>query len=441
MRTHLTPFIVLLAAACAGTAGNDADGQDLAPAVVGASPEAHLSHTLPRGGSSTLSFRTLKNATCLLRPASEAPGAAEHLKLYADDDGIARLGLTDTGGNLDKLDMAVDCADDAGRVMTHALHLATADGVRGQAPAAFNHAGKVKLAAPARDPAALSEAEIHAAGYPPRPDAASAPKQYANWIKLVNSGATVITPHAVKDPSRVHGPVTSNANGSSTNWSGYVISTPGSAPQYGEIFGAWRVPQVYSPGGFWSSTYSSFWVGIDGWGTPDVVQAGTDENAYNYFWVAFHSYGAWTEWYPYSSVSISNFSVNPGDNIYCWVWVDTSAGAWAPNGNVGWFYVWNTTQNVASGYLSTVAPSGTVFNGHQAEWVMERPQVGGSITQLANYSWAQIYDAWAYDYAYKTHYYQSDSSWNLTMVNGNDVLSTVAPADSMTMNFTWHNYQ
>ena len=429
-----------LAAACAGNTGTDSAADDLAPASVGAAPAAALSHTLPRGGSSTLSFRTLKNATCFLRPASEAPGAAEHLKVYSDDDGIARLGMTDIGGNIDKADVAIDCADESGHTFSHKVHLTTADGVRGQAPAPVSRAGKQSLAAPAKDPALMTAEEVAAANYPPRPDAATAPKQYDNWLKLVHSGATVINPHRVSDASRVHGPVVSNYSGSSSNWSGYVITTPGSASQYGEIFGAWRVPQVYSPGGFWSSTYSSFWVGIDGWGTPDVVQAGTDENAYNYFWVAFHSYGAWTEWYPYSSVSISNFSVNPGDNIYCWVWVSNSSGAWAP-GNVGWFYVWNTTQNIVSGYLSTVAPAGTVFNGHQAEWVMERPQVNGSITQLANYSWAQLYDAWAYDYSNHAHYYQGDSSWNLSMTNGSTVLSTVAPVDSMTMNFTWHNYQ
>jgi hypothetical protein len=95
---------------------------------------------------------------------------------------------------------------------------------------------------------------------------------------------------------------------------------------------------------------------------------------------------------------------------------------------------------VMTGRLSTTAPNGTVFNGHQAEWVMERPTVNGSLSSLADYYAAQIFDAWAYDFADNAHYYTSDTSTNITMYNGNDELSSVAPVNSMTMQFTWHNY-
>jgi hypothetical protein len=179
---------------------------------------------------------------------------------------------------------------------------------------------------------------------------------------------------------------------------------------------------------------------MDGWGTPDVVQAGTEQNSETIFGIQASSYGAWTEWYPYNMQSISNFPVNPGDEIYTWVWVGTQDDRWSATGGYGWYYLWNRTENVVAAYLSTQAPSGTTFNGHQAEWVMERPSILGSVSSLANYSSAQLFDAQAWDFTGATHYYGSDRSIQLSMYDGSDLLSTVAPVDQTTMQFTWHNY-
>ena len=431
---RISPAVLLVAAACGGVASDNAAQDDLAPATVGATPQGRLKHALPPKGASTLSFRTLPNATCTIRPANEAPGAQERLKLYADDHGLARLHIQDTAGQIQGADFALDCVNPAGRTITHALRLDVVAGARPQAPAKYETAGLKRLPAPDKDPRSMSPAEIAARGYPPRPDAAQLPAQYQKWEAMVRSAPAVLDPVRVDD-GRKH-----SYYGSSSNWSGYVITTGASAPQYGEIFGAWRVPQAYAEGGFWHLNYSSLWVGMDGWGTPDVVQDGTDQNTQTIFWAQFSSYGAWTEWYPYTSQSVSNFPVNPGDTIWAWTWVGTSNDTWSATGGVGWFYLYNASQNVSSGYISTAAPSGTYFNGHQAEWVMERPTVGGSVANLANYSSATIFDAWAYDFAYNAHYYGSDASWNLSMYNGSDLLSTVAPVDSMTMQFAWHNY-
>ena len=428
---RISPLVLL--AACGGIVQAQDNADDLAPASVTATPQARLMHALPPRGSSTLSFRTLPNATCTLRPASEAPGAQERLKLYADDHGLARVHLEDTQGVAQSAQLALDCVTAQGRSFTHALSVSVSAAARGQAPAPYETAGLRHLPAPDKDPRSMTAAEVAARGYPPRPDPDQLPAQYAKWAQMLSKAPAVIDAVRVDD-GRKHG------NATSSNWSGYVIATPSSASQYGEIFGAWYVPRAYAQGGFWHLNYSSFWVGMDGWGTPDVVQAGTDSNTETIFWVQASSYGAWTEWYPLSSASISNFPVNPGDLIYCWVWVGNAQDAWTPSGGVGWFYVWNVTQNVVAAYLSTAAPSGTYFNGHQAEWVMERPSVGGSVTSLANYSSATLFDAWAYDYAGHAHDYGSDYSVNLSMYNGNDLLSTVTPVDSMTMNFYWHNY-
>jgi len=438
----LTPLVLISVAACAG---GDIPGSiegDLGPAQVSASIEARVTHALPPGGSSTASIRTLPDATCTVRPEGEAVGANPHLQLYSDDTGIARLGLHDNGGIEQSGNLYLDCADSIGNTITHTLVLNVINGARGQSPAVYASASARPLPALDKAPLELSDEEVAARGYPPRPDAVNAPAQYQKWLALVNSQPAVIAPRLVANPSRTHGPShTDNSFGTSNNWSGYVISTPASAVQYGEIFGAWSVPRGYAQSGFWHLNHSSLWVGIDGWGTPDVVQAGTDQNTETVAWVQVSSYDAWTEWYPLSSQDISNFPVNPGDEIYTWVWVGNAAGAWMPKGGVGWFLVWNTTQNVITPHLSTAAPSGTVFNGHQAEWIMERPTVNGSLATLTDYATAEVTDAWAYDFADKAHYYTSDTSVGLSMYNGSDLLSSVAPVDSMSMEFTWHNYQ
>jgi hypothetical protein len=440
MSLRLAPVALLILAACSSgpdRAEVSASSTSIAP------PTVRVTHLLPRGGESTASIHTLPNAVCTL----SAPGRTEHLTVFADDDGVARLHLQHSDLSVDHGDLTLACADDSGAQLTHVIDVRVDDSAVSQLPEPYLKAGKPTLPALDVDPMSLTREEIVARSYPPRPDPAQAPAQYARWLDLIARRPTILTPHVVSDPARVHGPVrggdvrTSDGTGTSNNWSGYVITTPASATKYAEIFGAWDVPRAYSQSGFESWHHSTLWVGIDGWGTPDVVQAGTDQDTLTAFWVQTSSYDAWTEWYPLSSATISNFPVNPGDDVEVWTWVGTSTGAYSATGNVGWFYLWNATENVVASYLHTTAPSGTTFNGHTAEWVMERPTVDGSLSTLANYSAAEIYDAWAYDYNGGLHLYTSDSSTQVAMYNGNDLLSTVAPVSTYAMEFTWHNYQ
>jgi hypothetical protein len=61
----------------------------------------------------------------------------------------------------------------------------------------------------------------------------------------------------------------------STNWSGYVISTPTPAPlTFTQATGSWRVPKVVCTRG---GTSAAFWVGIGGStpSAPALEQLGT----------------------------------------------------------------------------------------------------------------------------------------------------------------------
>jgi hypothetical protein len=447
MRTDLRRFLLSLALLAACSQAENSDGAAADPpassdlvATLGEAPMAQLVHRMPPGSTSTLSLRTLPDAVCALSVPGSGADATHVLRVYSDDDGVARV-------QLDHLDEAVrlgslqlDCRDDAGRTFTHDVSVVIDDQAVVQAPVRYRTAGKPTL--PVLDPgAALTDAELDARHYPPRPDAAASPAQREVWSRLVTSAPTVVAPHLVSTEARTH----STAN-TSNNWSGYVVTSPSSAPIYAWIYGEWHVPRAYAESGFASWDHSSFWVGIDGWGSNDVVQDGTDQDTLTAFWIQTSSYDAWVEWYPLNSNVISNFPVNPGDLIHAWTWLTDGSGNYTPTPTVGRYYLWNETENVYV-YTSIDIPSGAKFSGHQAEWIMERPTVLGSVSSLANYASARLTNALVYDLAGSSHLYGGDSSdvsHQVTMIdkdNGNAVLSTVAPVNGSTMAFTFHAHE
>ncbi len=431
-------------AGCTGADGSPSAGTGAAIAVVSATAQTRIVHELPPGGSSTASIRTLPNAVCKLRPAGVPADSQKQLRLFSDDDGIVRVHMQHVDRSVLSGDLLLDCVDDAGTRLEHTIAVSIRDDAASQAPAHYSSFGKPLLPILDVDPMSLSAEEIHARHYPPRPNPITNQAEYSRWLDLVNSAPTMVAPHLIDDVESVHGPAHSNQPGTSNNWSGYVITTAKSASKFAWIYGEWRVPRAYAESGFASWDHSTMWVGIDGWGSADVVQDGTDQDTLTGFWIQTSSYDAWTEWYPINSQTVSNFPVNPGDDIRAWTWVLDSGGHYSNSPTVGWYYLWNATENCAV-ELSTNEPSGTVFDGHAAEWVMERPTVLGSIASLAQYaSPTSLTGALAYDLNGATHYYTSDTSWQVTMVdnsNHNAVLSTVKPLSSSTMAFSWVNHE
>lgn len=127
---------------------------------------------------------------------------------------------------------------------------------------------------------------------------------------------------------------------------------------------------------------SSSWVGIDGSGSLDVLQAGTASDAS----CQSQDYYAWYEWYSDETgqkqgpeVQIGGFAISPGDDIWIEVW-NTSA----TQGNA-YIFSYATGQAVN---LSFPAPSGTQLVGNTAEWVVERPGNldNDNLTTLADYA-------------------------------------------------------
>jgi len=98
-----------------------------------------------------------------------------------------------------------------------------------------------------------------------------------------------------------------NGNNSSTNWSGYAVT--GAADSITMAQGSWTVPAVTC--GSSETSYSAFWVGIDGFTSTTVEQTGTDSDCSK----GVPTYYAWFEFYPKASKDISTLAIHAGDKV------------------------------------------------------------------------------------------------------------------------------
>lgn len=270
---------------------------------------------------------------------------------------------------------------------------------------ATNLAGATTSVAPPDGFNALeaSDAELAMYGFPPRPDSSLAPQAYATWSKAMLASKTRVFPQ-LKQTNRFAGPTraavpntaavkeASAGTGYSDNWSGPVdfsgATSYNSTSTFYYILSDFVVPvaeqAIGACTGSWD--YEVSWVGIDGDGSSDVLQAGTQSDAYCSGSTKATFYSFWYEWYPYGWVDVSNFPVTAGDDVFVEVW-HTSA-------TQGYAYMVNyqTNQAVEIGFT---APSGTKLVGNSAEWIVERPSVG-TLATLTNYISDYFSDCYAY---------------------------------------------
>jgi hypothetical protein len=147
----------------------------------------------------------------------------------------------------------------------------------------------------------------------------------------------------------------------STNWSGYAVSTAAGAVT--DVAGKWVVPAVTGTG----TGYSSAWVGIDGFNSPTVEQIGTDSDVVN----GVPQYYAWFEMYPSGSVLVP-LSIHAGDTISA----DVSYAS-------GKFTLSLTDVTTGQSYTTTQAAPGAQRSS--AEWIMEAPSSFFGVLPLANF--------------------------------------------------------
>ncbi len=123
-------------------------------------------------------------------------------------------------------------------------------------------------------------------------------------IGLVASpAATASTNNATAAVVRV--PFRGISNSTSSNWSGYAAH--GAADSFTSVSASWVQPVGKCTR---KSTYSAFWVGLDGYSSSTVEQTGSEVDCTG----GSPRYYAWFEMYPASSVNFTN-TVSPGDHF------------------------------------------------------------------------------------------------------------------------------
>lgn len=356
-------------------------------------------YTAMPGNATAIHIRTMANAECALHP-EDANDGGQSMKLFGDDDGVVRFQVRPASASDQTARFVVECEAD-GKVMAHPIELRAASepSPAFPAPAAWqpNPVRQTGVLRPALegDPMLLSDSELRQRGYPYRPDPQKAPGAYAGWLAAVSRPSVRITPRLVARPDRFHGPARIIPQ---NNWCGFALA--GGASPFNWVMGEWTVPAVVpEPAQFAfgsTATHSSLWIGLDGDGSSDVVQDGTEQAASLYFgglWTV-QSYYAWYEWYPVAEQAIANFPINPNDNIFSEVAVIGADGLRDANGNTGWFYLENLSTNpVQVVTFETPMPGNTAFFGSSADWIMERPTVNGALADLSNFGWASMWSA------------------------------------------------
>jgi hypothetical protein len=176
-----------------------------------------------------------------------------------------------------------------------------------------------------------------------------------------SSGATAESVvHRPRLPAEV-APAHANAGWNSSNWSGYALSGSG----YTSITGSWTVQAVAASS---KATYSSQWIGIDGFNNSSLIQTGTESDFAN----GTAHYDAWWEILPAAETVVSGMSVRPGDHMSASV-----------NKGSGTSWTISISDDTTGQTFSTTQ----TYTGPQtsAEWIEEAPTVGGRVATLANY--------------------------------------------------------
>ncbi len=252
------------------------------------------------------------------------------------------------------------------------------------------------------DPGSASQQELWKHGIMVRrPAVDDDPRLVAAWRRAFSrpwpsEGRVFPTPMTSPRGPRRHVPrnITPVEGGfTSENWAGGLVSGT-----WNSVIGTWTVPVISIPprtpvdvAGGWET---SIWIGLDGFGTDDVLQTGItaaiDPTGATQFWT-------WYEWFsevplgvslqtflsefPYVAEQPIAMSVKPGDRVTAVVQYVTDS---SNNNPAGYISLGNNTtgQNFS---IVLDQPTGAARAGATAEWIVERPgqfNSDGSITLL-----------------------------------------------------------
>jgi hypothetical protein len=146
------------------------------------------------------------------------------------------------------------------------------------------------------------------------------------------------------------------------------------------VFAKWVVPEVDMIHIADENLNVGFWVGLDGWGSGQLLQAGTAANLSkgSLFSSGTLSFYAWTEWWTEEhhdpAVQVTNFPVAPGDTVFFSVC--------APQPDFGFVSMLNLSRNQGTS-VGINARSNIKSSGRSVEWIVEAPPQSPGLPMFA----------------------------------------------------------
>ncbi len=273
-----------------------------------------------------------------------------------------------------------------------------------------------------------------------KPTATDDPSLRAAWDKFFSRkwlAKDRIVPELQPQIGRTHNLKHLPTKVSDTSYTGTVWSGAGTKTgKWTSIIGYWRIPTVSKPSeaqgteGGWNS---SSWLGLDGFFySNDVLQAGIQQHVSS---SGVATYVAWYEWFaPVQAGSpsyvwqtnIANFSVSPGQQVYCSVqYVGTTAGT-----------IYFANEATGQHFSITLAPPpGASFNGGSCEWIMEAPDGGEPTSSLPKFTPVTFTSALACGPNNALANPQTGDTMNITTSGGKLLTATSVGADTTTITF------
>ncbi|HYS39877.1 MAG TPA: G1 family glutamic endopeptidase, partial [Pseudonocardiaceae bacterium] len=113
----------------------------------------------------------------------------------------------------------------------------------------------------------------------------------------------------------------SSSTGDSFDWDGYTVlnSSGTNTTSFNRVSAQWTQPTITCDPSNPNIEWGSFWVGLDGWLSSSVEQAGTEAYCVN----GVPGYYVWWEMYPYNLIQHA-FRISPGDVIQASITYNTS---------------------------------------------------------------------------------------------------------------------
>lgn len=206
----------------------------------------------------------------------------------------------------------------------------------------------------------------------------------------------------------------SNTTVSSSNWSGYAAT--GSSGAFTSVSSSWVQPTLTCTS---KTTYSSFWVGLDGYSNSALEQTGTEADCIG----GKATYGAWWEVLP-AAESAYSVTVKAGDSLTASV-VDNGNGTFTmklTDSTEGWSK--STTKSGSSGYQDS-----------SAEVIAEATEVNGSIAKLSNFGTVTFTNSEADGTSLGSY-----SPTEIVMAGSSDTKAQPGSISGGTFSDTWKNY-